>query len=138
PDVALELIDRRLDDDVARAIDAHLDGCDACRRLVAAAANSSTGATQAGATRDAPPPDRIGRYRLLEPIGRGGMGAVFRARDDTLDRDVAIKLVHLDGPEARRRAEREARALARLSHPNVVAVHDAGEHGEATWIAMEL
>lgn len=78
---------------------------------------------------------RIGRFRLLECIGRGGMGVVWSARDEELDRTVAIKLLR---PEfSGRDVTAEARALARLSHPNVVSVFDIGVHGEQRFIAME-
>ncbi|MDB5308358.1 MAG: serine/threonine protein kinase, partial [Gemmataceae bacterium] len=74
-------------------------------------------------------PRRIGRFELLERIGAGGFGAVWRARDAELDRTVAVKLPHpglLDSPAALSRFRREARAAARLRHPGVAAVHDAG------------
>ncbi len=77
------------------------------------------------------PPDRLASgLELIEEIGRGGMGTVYRARDPRLDRTVAVKFVTDPGgggDEARRRFEREARALARLSHPAIVAVHGADE-----------
>jgi len=77
----------------------------------------------------------IGRFRLLECIGRGGMGVVWAAHDEELDRTVAIKLLR---PEfSGREVTAEARALARLSHPNVVSVFDVGVHGEQRFIAME-
>jgi eukaryotic-like serine/threonine-protein kinase len=74
-----------------------------------------------------PPRARLGRYRLRARVGSGGGGIVLRAWDPELQRDVAIKLVHADGdPSAQLRLLREARALARMSHPNVVAVFDVG------------
>ncbi|HWB77777.1 MAG TPA: protein kinase [Nannocystaceae bacterium] len=86
-------------------------------------------------------PVRIGRYLILERIGKGGMGEVCSAYDPELDRKVAIKLLRSDlglDPGARARLLREARALARLSHPNVVAVHDAGVIGRDVFVVMEL
>src|SRR5689334_11701126 len=69
----------------------------------------------------------IGRYVLLSPIGHGGMGVVWKAHDPDLDRNVAIKFVLPGwGEHGRMRMQREARALGRLSHPNVVIVHDFG------------
>jgi serine/threonine protein kinase len=81
-----------------------------------------------------------GRYRLGEILGRGGMGEVRAARDVTLGRDVAVKLLHhgLAGDErVSRRFEHEARAAARLTHPNVVRVYDAGVHNGRPFIVME-
>jgi tetratricopeptide (TPR) repeat protein/tRNA A-37 threonylcarbamoyl transferase component Bud32 len=84
-------------------------------------------------------PVRLGRYVILGRLGQGGMGIVYSAFDDALDRRVAIKVIHrnLDS-ETRRRAIREAQALARLTHPNVVAVHDVNLDGDVMWIAMEF
>ncbi|MEV5592527.1 serine/threonine-protein kinase [Streptomyces sp. NPDC052496] len=85
-----------------------------------------------------------GRYRLLELIGRGGMGRVWRAQDEMLDRWVAVKEIHIDeraGEESvvqRERSLREARATARIDHPNVVRVHDVAEEGDRLWIVMQL
>ncbi len=84
---------------------------------------------------------RLGHYEVLGPLGAGGMGEVWRARDARLDRDVAVKLIretiHSD-PEARRRFEQEARATARLGHPNVVVLFDVGEHQGAPFLVYEL
>ncbi|MCA9650412.1 MAG: serine/threonine protein kinase [Myxococcales bacterium] len=85
--------------------------------------------------------DRLGRYVVLDTLGRGGMGIVYAAYDPDLDRKVALKLLlpGRDGGEAsRRRLLREAQAIARLSHPNVVAVHDVGTVDEQVFVAMEL
>jgi tetratricopeptide (TPR) repeat protein/tRNA A-37 threonylcarbamoyl transferase component Bud32 len=90
------------------------------------------------------PPERglvVGRYTVLELIGQGGMGSVYAAHDPQLDRKVAIKLVRSDRlAEAadRARLSREARAMAKLSHPNVVTVHDAGQVEQGVFIAMEF
>ena len=81
----------------------------------------------------------VGRYLLLDRLGTGGMGTVFAAYDPELDRKVAVKLVTSDADSAgRARLLREAQALARLAHPNVVAVHDVGTLGAQVWIAMEF
>ncbi|NGO12089.1 serine/threonine protein kinase [Streptomyces sp. HC44] len=86
----------------------------------------------------------VDRYRLLEPIGQGGMGRVWRAADELLDRPVAVKELRLDAAgteelEVRReRALREARASARIDHPNVVRVYDVAEEDDRLWIVMEL
>jgi hypothetical protein len=85
------------------------------------------------------PGDRIGRYIVLDKLGAGAMGIVVAAYDPALDRRVAIKLIHDPGAPNAHRKLREAQTLARLSHPNVVAVHDVGEiEGDAVvFIAME-
>ncbi|MFE9449361.1 serine/threonine-protein kinase [Streptomyces sp. NPDC006739] len=85
-----------------------------------------------------------GRYRLVESIGQGGMGRVWRAVDEILDRLVAVKEMRVDGLDAedsrtrRERALREARATARIDHPHVVRVYDVVDEGERLWIVMEL
>ncbi len=82
-----------------------------------------------------------GRYRLIRPLGRGGMSDVHLGRDERLGRDVAIKRVgadRVDGTSGVDRLEREARATARLSHPNVVVVHDVLRDGDGAAIVMEL
>jgi serine/threonine-protein kinase len=86
------------------------------------------------------PGDRVDRYLVEDPLGEGGMGRVFRAYDERLDRRVALKVLMKadDGGDARARLLREARAAAKLDHPNVVAVHDVGEIDATPWIAMEL
>jgi hypothetical protein len=84
---------------------------------------------------------RLGHYEVLGPLGLGGMGEVWRARDTRLGREVALKLIrgtiHAD-PEGRRRFEQEARATARLGHPNVVTLYDVGEHEGSPFLVCEL
>src|ERR1043165_8907834 len=81
----------------------------------------------------------IRRYVVLERLGEGGMGVGYAAYDYGLDRRIALKLVRDHaGAAARARLMREGQALAKLSHPNVVAVYDIGEHAEEVFIAMEL
>ncbi|MCX4240833.1 tetratricopeptide repeat-containing serine/threonine-protein kinase [Paraliomyxa miuraensis] len=81
----------------------------------------------------------VGRYLLLDTIGRGGMGVVYSAYDPDLDRKVAIKVLRSStGRNARGRLLREAQALARLTHPNVVTIHDVGMVGDDVYLAMEL
>jgi serine/threonine protein kinase/WD40 repeat protein len=84
---------------------------------------------------------RLGPYEIVEPLGSGGMGEVYRARDPRLGREVAIKLVATDGPpspDRLRRFETEARAAAALSHPNVVTVFDVGTHEGYPYLVLEL
>jgi tetratricopeptide (TPR) repeat protein/predicted Ser/Thr protein kinase len=86
-------------------------------------------------------PFRIGRYTILRPLGRGGMGIVYAAYDDKLDRKIALKLVYISrerGTIGQARLLREAQALARLSHPNVVQVYEVGEHDRQVFLAMEF
>lgn len=89
---------------------------------------------------DRPPAIRVGRYRMIERLG-GGQGVVWVADDPQLERRVAVKLLRTEGalqPDAHRRLLREASALARLSHPNVVAVNDVGECEIGVFIVTEL
>ena len=83
----------------------------------------------------------VGHYRVLEKIGAGGMGEVFRARDERLGRDVALKLIRpasSDNPDHLRRFEQEARAAAALNHPNILAIYDVGLDGTTPYIVSEL
>ncbi|HSN53983.1 MAG TPA: serine/threonine-protein kinase, partial [Candidatus Sulfomarinibacteraceae bacterium] len=96
--------------------------------------------------RDLDPGIALGRYRLEVRIGEGGMGSVWRARDEVLERDVALKVLPrmlVSDPSAQRRFEREARAMGRLQHPSVVGIYDIGTAdpgtGEALpFLVMEL
>ena len=92
-----------------------------------------------------PPPSQrrgttIGRYVLLDVLGAGGMGVVYSAFDPDLDRRIAVKVLRRgnESREAQDRLLREAQAMARLSHPNVVAVHDVGTFEGSVFLAMEL
>ena len=87
------------------------------------------------------PGKRLGPYELLSRLGAGGMGEVYRARDTRLGREVAVKVLpesFADDGEALARFEREARAVASLSHPNILALHDYGQDGGVTYAVMEL
>ncbi|HEY7188713.1 MAG TPA: protein kinase [Vicinamibacterales bacterium] len=84
---------------------------------------------------------RVGPYEIVTPLGAGGMGEVYRARDTKLDRDVAVKVLpgHLArDPDALARFEREAKAVAALSHPNILAIFDFGRDHAVAYAAMEL
>lgn len=137
-----------LDPSQRGALERHLIDCHACSTAVAEAVAGATRrllevpTTPRGGLRERPQ-DRgamVGRYVLLEPLGRGGMGQVYAAFDPHLERRVALKLLRDEaGDEAsRRRLIREARALARLSHPHVVSVFEVGEADGQVYIAMEL
>ena len=83
----------------------------------------------------------LGHYGIVEKIGEGGMGVVYRAHDERLDRDVAIKVLHQDAarnPDRLARFEREAKAVAMLNHPNILAIHDFGSDEGVTYAVMEL
>ncbi len=86
------------------------------------------------------PGARLGSYEVLSPLGAGGMGEVYKARDTRLDRTVAIKVLpsHLaDKPQLRERFEREARTVASLNHPHICVLHDIGEQDGIHFLVME-
>ena len=132
-------------------IDRHLAACAACCTLVAETAKLVD--DDGMHTSPAKVPDevavhreglRVGRYEIIEVLGRGGMSVVHRAHDPELHRDVAIKLLHPEvtrrrgAAESKARVLREARAMARVAHPNVVAIYDVGEWNDEVFVAMEL
>src|SRR5437762_1885460 len=87
------------------------------------------------------PGTRLGPYEVLAPLGSGGMGEVYRARDARLGRDVAVKVLPptvADSPDALARFERETQAVAALSHPNILTLHDVGQANGVTYAVMEL
>src|SRR6266849_5789006 len=84
---------------------------------------------------------RLGPYEILAPLGAGGMGEVYRARDERLKRDVAIKVLPVSfstDPDRLRRFEQEAQAAGALNHPNITAVYDIGQHEGSPYIVQEL
>src|SRR6476469_9620706 len=83
---------------------------------------------------------RLGPYEIVSPLGEGGMGAVYRARDTRLDRTVAIKVLTralAADPEFRTRLEAEARAIASLNDPHICTIHDVGREGELDYLVLE-
>ncbi len=107
----------------------------------AAAEPATSTAPQARRSRRLPELDRgtvVGRYVVVDPLGRGGMGDVYGAYDPELDRRIALKLVRDITGDGRARLIAEAQAMARVSHPNVISVHDAGSFADGVFIAMEL
>jgi len=87
------------------------------------------------------PGTRLGPFEVVAPLGAGGMGEVYRARDERLGRDVAVKVLPAAAAEhgdAAVRFAKEARAASALNHPNIVVVHDVGQSGDVSWVAMEL
>ncbi|HNX49593.1 MAG TPA: serine/threonine-protein kinase, partial [Thermoanaerobaculaceae bacterium] len=87
------------------------------------------------------PGERLGPYEIVAPLGAGGMGEVWRARDTRLGREVAIKVLPAtvaSDPDRLRRFEQEARATAALNHPNILAVFDIGTHDGSPYLVAEL
>jgi eukaryotic-like serine/threonine-protein kinase len=84
-------------------------------------------------------PERIAHYRIIRRLGEGGMGTVFAAHDERLDRPAAVKIIRreLDDQSARQRFWQEARAAARVSHPNICQLYEIGEQDDMLFIAME-
>ena len=83
---------------------------------------------------------RLGPYEIVAPLGAGGMGEVYRARDTRLDRTVAVKVLpaHLaSDPEFRARFDREAHAIGALGHPNICVLHDVGRHDGTDFLVLE-
>jgi tetratricopeptide (TPR) repeat protein len=150
-EILLAFLDGRLSSQRVSEVDAHLSGCADCGRVVAEVAPVLLAAAGGGG---APPSATgapttfargasVGRYLLLDLVGRSELAEVYAAYDPELDRKVAVKLLHEAArPESAERARarllRAVKALGRLSHPNVVAVHEAGTIGERVFIAMDF
>jgi len=146
-------VEARLDSSSREEVIAHVDGCPICRSVLVdwarGCSRDDTGLGESPAGEPASVLDlqrgtKLDHFVVLEPLGSGGMGMVVSAYDPDLDRKVAIKLMRPDGPgssdagERRARLVREAQALAKLSHENVITVYQAGTFGEHVYIAMEL
>lgn len=83
---------------------------------------------------------RLGHYRIIEQIGSSGMGVVYRAHDEHLDREIAIKVLRpgtLTGESSRKHFRKEARALSKLNHPNIATIHDFDTQKDADFLVME-
>jgi serine/threonine protein kinase len=108
------------------------------------ASDGATAVSAVSADPVLPPGTQVGRYEIVELLGTGGGGSVYRAHDPHLSRDIALKVLHRRNEfqaadrEYSRRLLREAKTLAKLSHPNVVAAYDVGTIGESVFVAMEL
>ncbi|MEJ7732737.1 MAG: serine/threonine-protein kinase [Polyangiaceae bacterium] len=144
-----DLIEGRLSGESLLRADSHLDSCHECSAVVTALASARRPANDAGGTERDPGAlgeleagATLGRFRVVERIGSGAMGTVYAAHDPELERNVAIKLLRPGAvaPAAvvEERMRREAQAMARLAHPNVVAVFDVGRTRGGIWLAMEL
>src|SRR5215471_1196063 len=86
------------------------------------------------------PGSRLGPYEVISPLGAGGMGEVYKARDTRLERTVAVKVLPerlASSPEARQRFEREAKTISTLSHPHICALYDVGREGDVEYLVME-
>jgi tRNA A-37 threonylcarbamoyl transferase component Bud32/tetratricopeptide (TPR) repeat protein len=129
----VELVDGRLEADAVAALDGHLDSCDECRQVVTAL---SGGATTTGS--ELARGGTLGRYLIVDVLGTGAMGLVYEAYDPSLHRRVAIKVLRAEAAVPTDRLVHEARALARLTHPNVVTVYEVGESDHGVFVAMEL
>ncbi|SEL87662.1 Serine/threonine protein kinase [Stigmatella aurantiaca] len=121
---------------------AHVEQCVGCQRALAAGASSRPDlVTEAEPGEELMPGATVSRYVVLERIGQGAMGVVYAARDPHLARRVALKVLRPEGHRVealQRRLLREAQALARLSDPHVIAVHDVGTSGDRVFLAMDL
>lgn len=148
-----EFVEGHLPPEQVALIHAHIGSCESCRsRLALSLAATSPGESPVSSPSDSQPAtdsspgpgrkaQRIGRYFVLRKLGQGGMGVVYAAFDEELDRKIAIKLLHdsqVQSVERRSRIIREAQAMARVSHPNVVHVYEVGEFKEHIYIAMEF
>jgi serine/threonine protein kinase len=128
----LAMVEHSLEPVAFGVIEAHIDGCAQCRRTVAALVKRGGDGHDAHA---AAPPAIGDRYDIERELGRGGMGTVYLAKDRSLGRDVALKL-HLAG-SGHERLHREAIAMAKLAHPNVVTVFEVGSLDDRLYVAME-
>ena len=152
PDETLAaLVDGKLSAEEAAKLEAHIDSCDTCHELLGSYAASylvdpeyastipvGDRATELQRAAGLPIGTRVGRYVLLERVGEGASGVVYAAHDPELDRKIAIKVLHAKVVDAQDRLLNEARAMAKLAHPNVVAVHDVGAFEGHVFVAMEF
>ncbi len=153
-DFVAAFVEDSLTQDERELLEDHLDTCSVCRAVVSELVKVFAGNREAtlpanvAISLDGPDSSSdpvsvgasVGRYRVLEILGMGGMGIVYLAHDPELDRKVAVKVIRGRGrhnTEQSTRLLREARAMAKLSHPNVIAVHDIGTWNEQVFVAME-
>ncbi|HSR97491.1 MAG TPA: serine/threonine-protein kinase, partial [Kofleriaceae bacterium] len=149
----VSLLERGLPNGQRAEIDAHLDACASCRQVVVDLTAVVTGSSMAAEDHTTHPARSsahgpalelgamVGRFVVLDRIGRGGMGTVYTAHDPELDRYIALKLLHHQArtvDDARVRILAEAQAMARISHPGVVAIYEVGTFRDRVFAAMEL
>ena len=151
-DTLCAFADGQLAGEEAARVEEHLADCPACGQLVAHVMastgvrpisdrpGSARSARPAGVANVLAPGTQVARYVVEEPVGAGAMSTVYAAHDPELDRRVALKLLRPgpDGGDLRSRLYREAKAMARLAHPNVITVYDVGVYGAQLFVAMEL
>jgi tetratricopeptide (TPR) repeat protein/tRNA A-37 threonylcarbamoyl transferase component Bud32 len=143
PDDLEDFAQRHLSASEEKAIAAHLESCEACSHAAHGLASTHPPATEPlrHARMQIEPGTRVGRYVVLALVGRGAMGEVYSAYDPKLDRRLAVKVLRGVGDDSELGDDRlllEAQAMARLVHPNVVAVHDAGTYAGGVFLAMDL
>ncbi|MDC0744619.1 serine/threonine-protein kinase [Polyangium mundeleinium] len=160
PDELSAWVEARLRDTERARVLAHVASCESCREAGSTLArmmetppetlseSPARSGDRAAPAKRAPPileaGEKIGRFRILKVLGKGGMGIVLRALDERLDREVALKLLHPEGqsgapsPKLRERLAREARTLAALEHEHLVKVFEAGEVDGFPYLVMEL
>jgi tRNA A-37 threonylcarbamoyl transferase component Bud32/tetratricopeptide (TPR) repeat protein len=145
--VVLAFLEGALSQNDRSQVEGHVAACTACADLMTWAAADQAHPSRTVGREGRPfvgqlhPGSRVDRYQILGAVGRGGMGEVYAAYHPDLDRRIALKVVHELGAESlerRARLLREARAIARLSHPNVISVYDAGTVADRVYIAMEF
>jgi tetratricopeptide (TPR) repeat protein len=139
---ALAILDATIDRDELVAVSAHLDGCAYCRALVAAIGRSDGADESPPELTALEPGTQIGKFVVERELGAGASGAVYAVRDPELDREVALKLLHYRGeahsPAHEEMLLKEARTMAKLSHPNLVPIYEVGRWEDSVYVAMEL
>ena len=139
-EVFVALLEGTLDEQNAQALHQHIDGCESCSRLMIDLARVLTSGSEEALAEDL----FISRYKVVRKVGEGGMGVVYEGYDPLLDRRVALKVVRGGDVDARslddhsKRLVREAKLLAAISHPNVLPIHDMGEHDGKFFLALEF
>jgi len=139
---ALAILDATIDRGELAVLSAHLDTCPYCRALVAAIGRDDGALTPPPVLSALEPGTQIGKFVVERELGAGASGAVYAVHDPELDREVALKLLHYRGdahsPAHEELLLREARTMAKLSHPNLVPIYEVGRWEDSVFVAMEL